>query len=169
VEPNESEEVVNAPRETPSIEKPYCWQSKSALRTIRASYGNDTRLLPYLMSTYLGLTEIASDEGRPVFTKSIQEILVKTGGSYRKLTEVLGMLERLSILHIQHNFVDRDAGKGKAPSTYTLLTLRHGVPKGLGTVQTHPVPILIKNAYAKNFKEKEKEKELGIGQKYGVA
>ena len=166
MQPNESEEVVNAPRENPAVEKPYCWQSKSALRTIRASYGNDTRLLPYLMSTYLALTEIASDEGRPVFTKSIAEILVKSGGSYRKLTEVLGLLERLSLLHIQHNFVDRDAGKGRAPSTYTLLTLRYGVPKGLGTVETHSVPILIKNAYAKNIKEKEKE--LGIGAKYGV-
>jgi hypothetical protein len=156
---------VNEPRGNPALEKPYCWQSKAPLRRIRAAYGNDPRLLPYLMSTYLGLTEIASDEGRPTFTKSISEILVYTGGSYRKLTEVLGLLQDLGLLHIQHNFVYRNTRKGKAPSTYTLLTLRHTVRNPLGTHETHSVPIEEKNANAKNLKKKN---TMSIGQRFNI-
>jgi hypothetical protein len=162
MQPNESDEIVNEPRGNPAAEKPYCWQSKKALRTICVSYGDDTRRLPYLMSTYLALTEIASDEGRPVFTKTVSEILSKAGGSDRKMRESLGLLERLGLLHARHNFVHRDAQKGKAPNTYTLLTLRHGVPNPYaqcaepsGTEEIRSVPILIKNADAKNLKKKE--------------
>lgn len=160
ISPNESKNVE--PRGNPAVEKPYCWQSKHALRAIRAAYGNDTRLLPYLMSTYLALSEIASDEGRPVFTKSISEILVKAGGSYRKLVDVLALLARLGLLHIRHNYFDRGKERGKAPSTYTLLTdARHAQP--LCTEQRRSVPIEEKNANAKNKKESHHLRDAGFG------
>lgn len=154
ISPNEfaDDELAFQARGTPTAEKPYCWQSKLVLRAIRAAYANDPRLLPYLMSTYLALSEIASDEGRPCFTKSIAEILAKAGGSYRKLTDVLGLLARLGLVHVRHNFFDQGNERGKAPSTYTLLTsARYAEP--LGTLRTQSVPIEEKNANAKNNKE----------------
>jgi hypothetical protein len=119
-----SNEALVEPRGNPTTERPYCWQSKAALRIIRASFGDDRRL-PYLMSAYMALGWIASDEGRPTFTKSVSEILSKAGGSDRMLRWSLGQLECLRLLHVRHNFISKNC---YAPSTYTLLSVRHDAP-----------------------------------------
>jgi hypothetical protein len=145
ISPNESED--DNLRGTAKAEKPFCWQSKKALRAIRQVHGND-RSLPYLMSTYLALSEIASDEGRPKFTKSVADILAYAGGSYRKLTQSLAALHRLGVVRIKHNFFYQDDGKGKSPSTYSLLTTTAWRAEPLRTVGIASVPISEKNANA---------------------
>jgi hypothetical protein len=161
MQPNDDDELVNEIRGNPAQEKPFCWAAKAALKAIRRAFGDNSDLA-YMNATYLALCEIASDEGRPVFTKSIAEIVAKAGAKYKKVSESLARFEQLGLIAIRRNFQNR----GKAPSTYSLLSLpsdRPKVtadlpsdrPKGLGLGDSHSVPIEEKEHSVRKEKKKD--------------
>ncbi len=166
---NEDDEI-NSIRGTPSEEKPFCWQSKTAMRTIRAAYGDAPGTLPYLNSLYAGLTEIASDEGRPSFTKSIAQIISICGGSDKQIRKMLLILEQLGLIHVTRECVYHEGRKERRPSTYTLLSVPTSPvpnpnPSGIANLHSIPNGKNNPNGIKKRtslWREKYSESELAI-------
>ncbi len=73
------------PRGLPSQEKPYCWQSKAALRKIE---GNPlSRNKAHTLLAYLAFTWIASDKQETTFQATKQFLCDKAGGIGRRTIE----------------------------------------------------------------------------------
>src|SRR5262245_34323021 len=98
---------------------PWCWQDKRTLQMIRDYMEDRHGHSAFALSTYVALTEFASDAKSETFTASINAIARRAGASYRTTWEILDRLEALGVIHVQHNTVE--GTKGHAPSTYTML------------------------------------------------
>jgi hypothetical protein len=73
----------------------------------------------FAVSTYVALSEFASDAQSETFTVPISQIARRAGASYRTTAEILNRLESLGLIRIQRNTVP--GTKEHAPSTYTML------------------------------------------------
>jgi hypothetical protein len=114
--------LVNANNEIQArqlkADKPFCWQSKSAMKTI-ADIFDATRNTASARSVYVAMTEFQSDEGSGSFTRTIAQIASRAGVSYRTTTTILNCFEEANFIAVKRNTI---AGtKLQAPSTYTLL------------------------------------------------
>lgn len=99
-------------------DSPYSFQAKSVTRWIR-NLCEATRDVSSGLALYLGLSEIASDEGMPTFTRRVAEIATFAGLKYRKAEILLARFEQAGLIHVQRNFM---AGtQSRLPNTYTLL------------------------------------------------
>ena len=74
-------------------------------------------------SVYLALCQLASDEQSDTFTSRKALIAHKSGVSIKTVERILSDFEKLRVIKVHRNCA---AGAFKAPSTYTLLTIRHG-------------------------------------------
>jgi hypothetical protein len=110
--------MSNQPRA--SGDGPFCWQSKAALRRIVDACEERTDLA-LIVSVYLVLTWIASDEQRERFTVAKSKIAQKAGVSYRKAAEAITHLEGLGLVTSEENLVA--GSKERGPNTYTLRTV----------------------------------------------
>jgi hypothetical protein len=98
---------------------PWCWQDKGALQMIRDYLEDRHGHSAFALSTYVALSELASDEQSGTFTAPINTIARRAGASYRTTAKILGHLERLKLIRVQRNIVP--GTKEHAPSTYTML------------------------------------------------
>jgi hypothetical protein len=121
------------------VDKPFCWQSKSAMKTM-ADIFDATRNTASARSVYVALSEIQSDEGSESFTRTIAQIASRAGVSYRTTTTILNCFEQANFIAVKRNTI---AGtKLQAPSTYVLLG-NHCLTIGNGKL--NPLPRLKKN------------------------
>jgi hypothetical protein len=96
--------------------KPFCWQEKHVLRTIRDMF-EATGNVGSALLVYYALTEIASDEQSDTFVTTCAYIGQRAGLSGRTVNRILPTLENLHIITIQRNKI---CGVN-APSTYTII------------------------------------------------
>jgi len=96
-------------------------------------------------SVYLALCQLASDEHSDTFTARKALIAHKSGVSIKTVERILSDFEKLGIIKIDRNCT---AGAFKAPSTYTLLAIRHSD----ATMRHHGKHV------SKSDKDKESEK-----------
>jgi DNA-binding MarR family transcriptional regulator len=122
---------------------PFCWQHKGALEMIRDYFEDGNGHSASALSTYLALTELASDAQSETFTASIRQIAARGGVSYRTTAAILNRLEKLKLLHVERSTVP--GTKGNAPSTYTLLTPLGNHCLTLGKQNQNCLPRLKKN------------------------
>lgn len=99
-------------------ERPYCWQSKEALRQIERTYdsGPSTRLV---RATYFALAQIASDRQAESFECSVKEIANCMHYRYDQTLKGIQLAEAAGIIKVERRKVPGTAEN--APSIYTLL------------------------------------------------
>jgi DNA-binding MarR family transcriptional regulator len=84
---------------------PWCWQHKDALEMIRTYLEDNYGHSAFALSTYVALSEFASDAQSERFTVPISQIARRAGASYRTTAEILNRLESLGLIRIQRNTV----------------------------------------------------------------
>lgn len=113
---NNSPAVGRTLRETG--DGPWCWQSKAALRRIlHVCDGRPEASL--MLSVYLALTWLASDNQAAEFSVPIREIAARAGCSYRSASKVLAILREAQLVEIIPQRIP--GSKLQAPSDYRLL------------------------------------------------
>jgi hypothetical protein len=108
-------------------DKPYCWQSKAALRKIRDAF-DDEKTVASAIAVYCALTEIASDKASEKFQTTHGWLGQKSGLSPRTVQNRLVILESIELLKVTTPLL-------KAPSTYQLLSVPQPLPN-----DTQPLP-----------------------------
>ena len=114
-------EPTNPARGTASVEKPFIWQAKAALRRIRDAFDHLT-FLNQAIAVYLTLTEFASDAHSETFTRRRREIAERSGVSVRLVQIILNIFKQIGIV----TWVQNQGAEGTlelAPSTYTLCSV----------------------------------------------
>ena len=99
---------------------PWCYQVKSVVRRIR-DLSETTHDVSSALALYLALTEAASDEGAPTFTRRVAELATLAGLRYRKSEILLARFEQAGLIGVQRNFML--GTQSRLPSTYTLFAL----------------------------------------------
>jgi hypothetical protein len=125
VKPNHSEHEINNGRGNPNNKRPWCWQEKATLKTIRDVFGSTAASA---LAVYVTLTEIASDAQSDTFTRSIGEIAARARVSYRTASAILNGFQALKLLDVKRNTIE--GTKLQAPNTYTLGNYRLAVGNG---------------------------------------
>ena len=97
---------------------PFAWQAKAALKAIRESL-DGAHAVASGLSTYLALSEIASDEQSAEFTTTHSWVSLKSGLGVRTVWARLKDFERLKLIAVE-------ASAWKGPAKYTLLTFGNG-------------------------------------------
>jgi hypothetical protein len=98
---------------------PFCWQHKGALRMIRDVFEDGHGHSAFALSTYVALSELASDPQSETFTASINQIARRAGASYNTAAKILNRFQSIKLIAVQRNLVP--GTKEHAPSTYTML------------------------------------------------
>jgi len=96
--------------------QPFCWQEKKALEKIRQLFENDTASA---LSTYVALTEIASDAKSDTFPASASHIASKAGLARKTVIRRVGPLEEYGLISIKRTKLP--GSKASASNIYTLL------------------------------------------------
>jgi hypothetical protein len=116
-------------------DKPFCWSSLAALRTIREQLGAGPS--SFAIAAYVSLCSMAAIQKSQKFTCTIAQIAGHAGLRYRKTAVALDDLERLKLVAIKRNTVKVGRHRQRLPSTYTLLStksktdgVRSNMPKG---------------------------------------
>src|SRR4051812_21453722 len=110
-------------------DKPFAWQSRNALFRIREKIGGTQAA--YALSTYSGLTVLASLAGKQTFDATISVIGTHAGLRYKKTHEMLWMLEDIGLVIIREN--KQPGTKANLPHTFTLLAVRSNRRKAVGS------------------------------------
>jgi CRP-like cAMP-binding protein len=86
------------PRGKPSVESPFCWQSRNVLRRIRTRLEDSASAL----AIYVALTEISSEEiGASSFQVTQRTIAEHAGVSKRTVQTWLPELQRIGVIAIE--------------------------------------------------------------------
>jgi hypothetical protein len=114
-------EPTNPTRGTASVEKPFIWQAKAALRRIRDAFDH-LAFLNQAIAVYVTLTEFASDTHSEIFTRRRREIAERSGVSLRRVQIILNIFKKIGVVTWKQN---QGAGGTEelAPSTYTLCSV----------------------------------------------
>ena len=99
---------------------PWCWQSKGALRLLRDAH-DATNDVTTALAVYVALTECASNEGKDTFTAAHAWINRLSGVSVRTIQKHLKTFAEIGLIAV-------DAPKLRAPSRFTLLSVRQSLP-----------------------------------------
>jgi hypothetical protein len=109
-------------------EPPYLWVSKQALRAIRDGLDSDASASTGIL-TYVALAEVASDMEGATFVTTHLWLAQKTALSSRTIRRRIHDLAGLGLIRVE-------TPRLKAPSTYHLLTIGHGV-RTIGHSRNH--------------------------------
>jgi hypothetical protein len=101
-------------------DSPFCWQSKAALRLIRESLDKE-RTVASGIAVYVALTEIASDQQSETFITTEAWVAMKAGVSVKTASDRIKDLVVIGLVKVS-------TAKLKAPSTFTLLSVRKPLP-----------------------------------------
>lgn len=121
IAPRNEAESAQEPRPARATRNgPFCWQSKSARRAIRAAF-DATNNVATALAVYDAITEIASDAQSETFTTTHAWIQQLSGVGISTIKKHLGILSELGLVSITTPSV-------RAPSTYTLLSIANDCP-----------------------------------------